>query len=239
MNVQTVIKAGESGPLLPQLSTVDLADHLAEGRAVVTSAKRASARIMEEAKRESARMFDEAKRNGYADGYRKGHVEGTKAGHEAAFQAAMKGFASEQGNLVADLQRAIEEIDKIKGDLRIEAERDLLNFAIDCAGKLTFAIGKVHRESAVENLRRALRVVGEKTDLTIHVHPADLESMKVFADSVLRSAAASPVVSIVADDSLSPGGCLVQTGRTRVDATLETQVDEMVALLLGGKISDV
>lgn len=239
MNVQTVIKAGESGPLLPQLSEVHLADHLAEGRAVVASATRTGARILEEAKRESARMCEEAKRNGHADGYRQGHEEGTKAGHQAAYQAAMNGFASAQGNLVTDLQRAIEEIDKIKGDLRIEAERDLLDFAIDCAAKLTFAIGKVHRESAVENLRRALRVVGAKTDLTIHVHPADLDSMKVFADSVLRCATASPAVSIVADDSLSPGGCLVQTDRTRVDATLGTQVDEMVALLLGGKISDV
>ena len=118
------------------------------------------------------------------------------------------------------------------------AEHHLLRFATDVASKLTFAIGALHHESAKENLRRAIRAVGEQTDLTVRVHPADLEVIKDFAPSALEQAGASSHVNVVADEGISPGGCTVKSARSEVDATLETQVAQIVALLLGGDLGD-
>jgi flagellar assembly protein FliH len=230
----TVIKARQAGPILKRLSTIHLADHLAEADQAIRNTKRHALQIARDAEREADQARTAAIHAGYEAGYKQGYEEGTKAGHQAAHEEAIERFERQQDHLVATMQEAIARIDAIKEDLQIAAEKDLLDFAVQLASKLTFAIGRLHRESAVENLERALRLVGSRTDLSICVHPDDVAAMKTFADSVLKRADTSRAVEIVPDDSLAPGGCKVTDEHTSVDATLETQVDEIVALLLGG-----
>ncbi len=233
--MSTVIKARASGPILKRLSTVDLADHLAEARAVVEAAQRRAAQIIAEAEVQAESVLEEARESGHDAGYKQGYAEGTSAGHQTARDESIKQFKQEHGNIVADFQRAISEIDSMKQDLQIQAEKGLLDFAVLVATKLTFMIGRIHRESAVENVKRAIRLVGSKSDVTIRIHSRDISAMEMFADSAIRRADASRVVSIVTDDSIAPGGCKVESGCTNVDATLETQVDEIVSLLIGGE----
>jgi flagellar assembly protein FliH len=233
--MSTVIKAGQAGPVLKHLSTVDLADHLEEADVLVERARRHASQIAAKAGQDAERALQEANKTGYDAGYALGYSEGTAAGHQAAYEESIERFNKEHANIVAAMERAVAGFDALKEEIRIAAERDVLEFAVRVVSKLTFAIGRLHRESATENLSRTLRLVGSRTDLTIRVHPHDAESIKTFAQSVLQRVDATPSVNIVEDDSLSPGGCVVCNERTEIDATLETQVDEMVTLLLGGK----
>ncbi|UCE60338.1 MAG: hypothetical protein JSU63_01045 [Phycisphaerales bacterium] len=236
--MSTVIKVGESGPILKRLSTVDLADHLAEAQAVIAAAKRQASGIVSKAREDTRVTAEKAKKDAYEDGYRRGFVDGQQAGHEAARKESIERFTQQHAGIVASMERAVAEIDAMKEDLRLAAERDVLDFAVSIAGKLTFAIGREHRESATANLRRALELVASQTALTVRVHPDDIASTEMFADSVLRQADASRAVSIVADESIGPGGCQVQSGAMQIDASLETQVSEMVSLLAGSKSED-
>lgn len=236
--MSTVIKAGQTGPILHRLSTVDLADHLAEADTVIEEAKRRAARIVADAKVQADRIREEANRSGYEIGHRQGRAEGTEAGRKAAHDEATRGFQQEHADIVAVMQQAVTAIDTIKEDLTIAARRDLLDFAVSMASKLTFAIGRLYRESVLENLDRALRLVGSRTNLTVRVHPDDVASVKKFAGSALAHVEASQAVKIIADDTMAPGGCRVENDRTSIDATLETQVDELVSLLLGGNMND-
>lgn len=236
--MSTVIKAGEAVRIVKRLSTVDLADHLAEARAVVAEARQRASQIVTDAEVQAARMLNESRESGHEEGYQQGYDAGTRAGHQAAYEESIKRFETEQGDVVTSMERAIAEIDAVKEDLKIAAEKDLLDFAVMLAKKLTFAIGRLHPESVVENLKRALRLVESNTDLTIHVHPDQISSIETFAGSVLKRAGASRVLNIVPDESITPGGCKVDGDRASVDATLDTQVEEIVSLLLGESQSD-
>jgi flagellar assembly protein FliH len=232
--MSTVIKANEGGRLLRRLSTVDLADHLAEAQGVIDQAKQCASQIVFDAETEVDQATAEARQSGYEAGYEKGHREGLKAGHDAAHQESMERFNREQIQLVDTMRTTVAALDAMKEDLRIAGEHNVLEFAVLIASKLTFAVGRVHREAAIENLKRALRVIDTKTDVTIHAHSDDLDAMKIFAAASLEQIKSTRVIDLVVDDSLAPGGCRVTTGRTQVDATLETQVDEIVSLLLSG-----
>jgi len=241
--MSTLIKAGQVGPILRQLTTVDLADHLAEADAIVDRARRHGAQIVAEADRAAARAVDEAKKAGYQAGYdagyRRGEDEGAEAGRKAARQEAIARFDREHSGIVAVLSGAIHELESFKSNLRIAAQRDLLGFAVFVARKLTFEIGRLYPEAAAANLERMVRLVGLKSDLTIRVHPTDLEATQRFAESLVKQAHAACAVKMIPDESLAPGGCTVRTDRTECDATLETLVDEMVAILLdGGRVED-
>ena len=236
--MSTVIKAGQAGPLLKHLCTVDLADHLSEARAIIAGARRQAARILADAGREAEVDFTRARESGFEEGLQRGLEAGRKAGYESAHTEAMADFRTRQGRVVESMQQAVEQIEHMKDGLRNQAERDLLDFSVQVASKLTFAIGRTHREAAIANLRRALEPVAARTNVTIHVHPVDRKSIETFADDVLRTAEASRSVRIVEDAALAPGGCKVRSGQTEVNASLETQVAEMVALLGGGSVNN-
>ena len=106
----TVIKAGQTGPILKRLTTVDLADHLAEAHAVVEEAKRRADEIVGQTGLERERVLEEARQSGYQAGYEQGRREGTDAGYQAAHGEATERFDRVHANLVADMRRAIGEI---------------------------------------------------------------------------------------------------------------------------------
>jgi len=231
--MSTIIKFGEAGKVLKRLTTVDLADHLAEARAVIDEAQRRAAQIVVQAKHEADRVSALSRQTGNEAGYREGYAAGTTAGYQAAHDDALERFTHEQNHIVANMERAIAEIDAVKEELRTRANRDLLAFAVLIAKKLTFAIGSLYREAATANLERALSLVGLKTELSIWVHPSDLASMEIFAPALAEKINASAAVRVAVDESITPGGCVVRTDHVDVDARLDTQVDEIVTLLLG------
>lgn len=236
--MSTVIKSGEAGPVLRRLSTVDLADHLSEAHAVISQARDDAARIVSEARYAARTLLKESREEGFKLGYRRGYEEGTTSGQTKAHADSMELFTRQHSQVVDTLQNAVSELDDMKASVKIQAEKDVLDFAVSVASKLTFAIGSHHAESALGNLRRALELVASRTDLTIRVHPADLSSIETFADSAIQTINASPSVCIVPDESLAPGGCRILAGQTEIDSSLETQVEEMVALLAAGVQDD-
>jgi flagellar biosynthesis/type III secretory pathway protein FliH len=62
--------------------------------------------------------------------------------------------------------------------------------------------------------------------------------MRVFAPEAFKQLRDAVHVDVVADESLAPGGCVVRTDRTEVDATLETQIAVMVRTILGREHTD-
>lgn len=243
----TVIKFGEATRILDRLTTVDLADHLAEARAVLDRARAQAEQIVQGARNEELHIRQEAQRRGtevgLSKGYEKGYADGESAGREAgqrsAHDAAMRRYDEQCAGLVANFSRLVDEFDSRKEELLVSTERSLLEFSVKLASKLTFAVGALHRDAALANVDRAVRLVGLSTDLTVRVHPDDLTAIDAFAKDVLAHAEKSKAVKIVADDSFAPGGCKLQTDVVEIDATLETQVNEIVDILLGRRTVDV
>lgn len=229
----TVIKAGEVGPVKRRLAAVDLSDHLAEANSVIEHAHRQAAQITATAREEARAMLDQARREGHEAGYQTGHAEGTDTGRREAFEKATQQFTEQHGRLAAALAQAIESLESMKEDLLIAAERDVLSFAVDVARQLTFRIGSLHSESAGANLRRALDTVSTRTDITVFANPQDHETLETFASQLVEAGKTARHIAIVKEEGISPGGCRVEAGATSVDATLETQIADLVSLLVG------
>ncbi len=231
--MSTVIKAGEAGKLMRRLSTVDLADHLAEADAVIQAARHRADRIVTKAEKETESGLRDAKRTGYDKGFKEGREAGFIEGCEAARKETIERFEQEQAHVVGAIQQAVEAFDAMKQGVRIAAEHDVLQLAVQIATKLTYEIGRLDHESAKANVTRAIDLIGERTDMTIYVHPDDAEALRVFADTMMTGVERARSVRIMRDESLVRGGCRVSGGGTDIDASLDTQVEEVVSLLLG------
>lgn len=242
--MSTVIKAGESGPILRALATVDLADHLSEAGDVLRRARLEATRILEEAHRAAAKKSadfnrdlnqarEDAVAKGRREGFSQGLEEGRKEGWAAAFQEARQKFDVEQAMAAAELIRATEGLGTLKDELRAAAERDLLEFAVLAASKITFEIGARFEEAAMENFRRAIQLVSDRSGITVRVNPQSAEALRKHLPDAMVALDQSSAVRIEMDEALAPGGCVVESRHTRIDATLESQLNELTRLLLG------
>ena len=81
-------------------------------------------------------------------------------------------------------------------------------------------------------MARALALVHERSNIAIHINPIDLSALEQFGETELHSLTGGRDVRLIADASLARGGCVVRTPRTEIDASLETQIEEIVSLLL-------
>ena len=83
---------------------IDLADHLAEARAVVEAAQRRAAQIIVEAEARMDRVLAAAEKSSYQAGYEHGYAEGKEQGHQAAHEESIKRFEQEHTNIIAAMQ---------------------------------------------------------------------------------------------------------------------------------------
>ncbi|MHC5109861.1 MAG: FliH/SctL family protein [Planctomycetota bacterium] len=235
--MSTVIKAGDAAHMSSLLSTVDLADHLAEAKAVVDAARREASQILNSAENESGQVRQSAHDAGTVEGFEFGVESGRIKGHEEAFRQSVALFKEEREALTTSLDRLVDELESIKKEIGTAARRDVLAFAIKIAERLTYAIGELNHESAKANLERALTLVGARTDVIIRVHPSEVDAIRSYAVSLLEKIEKTACVGVVEDESLAPGGCVVENENTQVDASLETQIDELVTQLMGSGFS--
>jgi flagellar assembly protein FliH len=229
----TVIKKGDNGELVRRLASFDLADHLAEARHVVASARREGQRILAEATAEADRIREAAEGEGYRAGYGAGQIKGLEEGRAEALREATERFNESHAELADSMAAVIESFETSKQDLLIEANRDLLEFAVALAAKITRQVGEMDRQAALANTEEALRLVGGRTDLTVRVHPRDGETLRQFASAVAEQAVGKRHVTVVEDESIAPGGAVVTAGGMEIDASLETQLEQITRLLVG------
>ncbi len=232
----TVIKVGQQDPkLLKRLETLDVTDHVTEAHAIVDSAKRRGAEIVRSARRDAEKLRADAGEKGYEEGFRRGYEGGKRAGHDEAFEQAAARYASDQAQLATALDAMLAQFDELKRDLFIQARDDVLRFAVRVAEKVTRLAGAFHGEAAANNLESALRLVESRTDLVARVHPLDCETAGRFAADFVARVGPDAHLKVLPDDSIAPGGCLLETPNSQVDATIDTQIDQVAQLLVIGE----
>ncbi|MDM8004988.1 MAG: FliH/SctL family protein [Phycisphaerae bacterium] len=225
-----VIKAAEALPLKgAALKPFHLSDMMGEVKEAVIQAQADAARIVRQAKTQEEAIRRAGYEAGYQAGFAKGMEEGRTKGHAEAFAEAEKEFAETHKNLVSSCERIIAEIEERRAAWEAAARQDLVDLAMAIARRVVRHVSESDRQVVVENLEEAIRLAGERSDVTIKVNPADAEAARVFAESLADRQASCKLVKVVESPDLSPGGCWIQWGSGAVDARIETQLDRIAA----------
>lgn len=180
---------------------------------------------------------ERAENEGFEAGFAKGREEGSELGYNSGYEAG-KAEALEAFNLAkrAEFAQLAAELQAIQGDLqtKIEAwfaqsEKELEDFAVQIAEKLIDSQLSLDRSFVKQNVINALSQVTSSSNVRIRVNPFDSVVLSGCRDEILASCAGLTGVDIVQDSSIR-GGCMIETERGVVDATIETRLE----LLKGG-----
>jgi flagellar assembly protein FliH len=155
----------------------------------------------------------------YQQKAREAHAAGAREGEIAGRNRA----AAELQPVIVRLTRSIEEMANLRASLRREAEADVVQLALAIARRV------IRREVAADPdaLRGLVIAALEKLQgqeiSRVKVHPSHVAAVK----AGLQQAVSGGVVEVVADSSRELGSVIFETTRGNLDASVDSQLQEI------------
>ena len=160
------------------------------------------------------------------EAYEKGFAVGERAGFEFGSQKAEAALTG--------LVEVLGEIASFRETLYKAVEAEIAGLAIAVARKVVRREVEMRRDVVVESVKAALGVLASAGSVTVKVNPLDLEVMHQFKKDLEKYSGSVKGVSVDADETISRGGCIIETNYGEVDATIEGVFAEIEEKLKDG-----
>jgi flagellar assembly protein FliH len=178
--------------------------------------------VLANATAEAGRIRELARAEGHAEGFALGREDGLAEARSAALA----------------LGQALTEAVRLREQLAEETERDAVALALALAAKILAGALEVEPERVLDVVRGALRRTADRRRVTVLVDPADLHTVSAAIAELGAQVGGIEHCEVQADRRVGPGGAIVRTLESEVDATVQTQLErarEVVQAELGGE----
>lgn len=183
----------------------------------VAEAELAAGRIIKEAEEQAALIREKAYREGFEQGFREGQAQAEEATRE------MLGGAREALH-AAEAERVA---------IFNQLEKEVVELAQEIAERVVAAELKVNPEVVLAVAREAFTLVRDRPYVILLVNPGDLPVCQQARQQFEALLAEGAVLRILPDPQVNRGGCLVDTGKGMVDATLSSRLAALLEALKG------
>lgn len=161
---------------------------------------------------------------GYAEGHADGHAAGSQEVRDAL--AVPTRLATEQAVLRFD--EVLASLTQQLGQLQERMASTVLQMACELARQVVRRELSTDAQSLQPVVTEAMALLmSDSLPVTVRLHPDDLAALE--AGWINKAAPETP--RLVADDTVSPGGCLVQSSGGVIDATIEQRWSRAAANL--------
>ncbi|MEM0983804.1 MAG: FliH/SctL family protein [Planctomycetota bacterium] len=235
-----VIKGDRAIDAAKQAFVLDLGDLERRGAEIVLAARGEADRIIAEARAERKRLIAGAKEKGHAEGFEAGKAEGIAAGRKQGEAAAMQAETERLQQLTDVCSEAMTPFFELRSALLESARRDALRLALLLGERVVKRAIEVDEDVAVAQVGAVLEQLARRSRVLIKVHPEDRPGLKQALPRLVESVESVEHADLVEDDSIGRGGCVITTDAGgRIDATITTQLDRLVAELMPGSVREV
>ncbi|MCK4602940.1 MAG: hypothetical protein KAU28_10770 [Phycisphaerae bacterium] len=228
-----VIKADGSGAdQAGRASVLHLVDLATEARQVVLEARKEAARIVAEAKHSAGAARKQAAEEARAEGFDRGRSDGYTDGLQKAQAEVGEKFAAESAELLALARSVVEALLAGRAEQRENIHQQVLAFAVELAEKIVGHVAATDISAAEANLAKALELAGGGR-LVVKVNPNQLERLRKRCGKITETLGLSGDIRLIGDERIGPGGVKVLGARGEIDATIRTQLANVVEALFG------
>ncbi len=142
------------------------------------------------------------------------YQEGFNAGLQQA-QADLENFRNTLGAFVGAEDRVFQEI-----------APNILSIAVDIAQKIIKTEVKADPQIVLNTVLDVLKTLSKnEPKITIRVNPVQVQYIKDTLPEEIRLMGMETKLSVLSDEGITEGGCIVQTNNGMVDASIEAQLD--------------
>lgn len=203
---------------------------------IIVSAQKEAACIIEEAKKtadqcihESQEQIAQLRRQAHDQGYQEGYQQGVQEGKQS-------GLAEMQSLIDAAVEKTQDLLtlgNKDAKEMILSAERQIIEIALAVASRIMACQIEENPMVVLPIVKNALEKVRDQEQIVIRVSNNDfdivLQAKRDFQNMVGREQA----LNIVADRTIQPGNCVIDTSYGVVDAKIDTQFDALRKALQG------
>ncbi len=190
----------------------------------VSKNKEKSVEEIKQNAREKEKSVEEIKQNArdvekqaYIQGFAKGEMAGLESGKNK-FKAVLNNF-----------RHAVLELEKVRKEIYTDAEKKAVNLALAIAKKIVCHEITTNQEVVLNVVKEALTKVVDHGKIMIKISPSDIELVKNSDHEFLNIFDNIKNITFEEDESISDGGCVIETDFGDIEARIEKQfqvVDE-------------
>ena len=167
----------------------------------------------------------EAYLQGHEEGYKKAKEEAQKEAAEMIRQMEEQ-HEKEMNDLlnqtIKRLGNVIDDVSGLRKEIISKADKDILEIALLVAKKVIKTEISQNKEILLNNIKEAIRNAIDRDHILIKVNPEDYNFLKGIED--LNRLLEVKEVILQKEDSISEGGCIVETKYSEIDARIESQI---------------
>jgi flagellar assembly protein FliH len=175
---------------------------------------------------------------------RRAFEQGLREGQQAGYDAAQDVIESRARELAAELTRkqletvlpALDHVVEILGEERerwlTDWETAAIRLSAVMAEKLFRRELSQRPETVVDMIREALQLAAGSPQITLRLNPLDLDQLNANGNDIIERLSRVGETALTPDESVSRGGCLIETRQGIIDARIETQLARIVDELL-------
>ena len=157
------------------------------------------------------------------ESYEKGFAQGEKDGFEVG-QRRLEPMIRQFENILFELEQQ-------RKDLYRVYEKEMLQLVLSIGKKLFHDGVSFHKEAIIATLQAAIQQVIDRKRIIIHLHPMDHQYLLNHPEGFPSLHEKGEGVQVIVDSSITRGGCLLETSFGEIDATIESQFNEIVSLI--------
>lgn len=175
--------------------------------------------------------YQEGRREGREQGYKKGQQEGHAEGYQRGFAEGLAAGRDEVTLRVQKLDQILSFMHQPLEQLDAAVEEELAQLATDIARQLVRRELRSAPGEIVAVVREAVGLLPvASAGVQVRLHPDDA---RLIREVLSLGRDDEPVWKIVEDQTLSRGGCVVNSELSLIDATVEKRLGKVIATVLG------
>jgi flagellar assembly protein FliH len=171
------------------------------------------------AQAEAVQIKQAAQEEGFQKGYKDGEEQGLASG-AVRIEAVM-----------ADLGQMLKNVELARDDVARSLHGEIVALLEACLDKMFMSAGSLAPALVAAVVDAAVSRLHDSNQVTVRISPVNLEQMSSLAPASWKRLQENPRINWQADAQLRPGGCIVETPQTTVDATVETRRSRIFAML--------
>ncbi len=155
----------------------------------------------------------------FSEGWQEGFMQGKQAGREESEEQFQKTTQA--------LVDAMEKINGMRGSLMNSNKQDMVRLVMAVAQQVIQAEVSISPEVVLRAVESAIRSAVQSEEYRISVNPGDLDLVKESKPLFLASVSGLKDIVFESDESIAPGGSIVKSDQGIVDASIETQLENL------------
>ncbi|RMF54747.1 MAG: hypothetical protein D6748_16060, partial [Calditrichaeota bacterium] len=112
-----------------------------------------------------------------------------------------------------------------------ENEARLLNLLFKMVEKIIPVLAEEQKNVIENTFRNILKTFSLEGKVKVYMHPDDLAVVREMEEEIRKNYPEIQEIKLHSDESMTRGGCIVETQNSKLDASIETQVEEMITQL--------